>query len=106
MNYRMGTRIVLDEEKIKREGKYNLEKIYKNIDEIAEESGLIKKNKYTYICKGDEKDLAALGIFNFQNLVEEEWFTKNVKEWTLINRKEGNEDLIEVCKKHYNCAWE
>ncbi len=106
MDYKRGTRIVLDEEKIKREGKYNLKEIYKNIDDIAEEAGLIKKNKYTYICKGDEKDLAALAVFNFQNLVEEEWFTKNVKEWTWINKKEGNENLIEVCKKHYNCAWE
>ena len=25
------------------------------------------KNKYTYICQGNEKDLAALGIFNFMN---------------------------------------
>ncbi len=106
MNYRMGTRIVLDEEKIKKEGKYNLEKIYKNIDEMAEESGLIKKNKYTYICKGDEKDLAALGIFNFQNLVEEEWFTKNVKEWIWLDKKEGNQDLIATCKKYEEGIWD
>ena len=45
MEYKRGTRIVMDEDKIKREGIYNLEKIYKDIDNIAEYAGLIKKNK-------------------------------------------------------------
>ena len=105
MDYKRGTRIVMDEEKIKREGIYDLEKIYEDIDNIAEYAGLIKKNKYTYICQGNERDLAALGIFNFMNLVKKEWFTKNVKEWTWIDKSEGNTDLIETCKKHYKCVW-
>ena len=105
MDYKRGTRIVMDEDKIKKEGKYDLDKLYQNIDELAEHAGLIKKNKYTYICQGNEKDLAALGIFNFMNLVEEEWFTKNVKEWIWIDRKEGDTDLISTCKQHYDCAW-
>ena len=91
MEYRRGTRIVMDEDKIKREGIYDLENIYKDIDNMAEYAGLI--------------DLAALGIFNFMNLVEEEWFTKNVKEWTWIDRKEGNTDLIESCKKSNEGIW-
>ena len=105
MTYRLGTRIVLDEEKIKREGQYDLKKLYQNIDELAEYAGLIKKNKYTFVCKGDEKDLAVMGIFNFMNLVEEEWFTKNVKEWTWISKKEGNTNMIEYCKKHNEGVW-
>lgn len=105
MDYKRGTRIVLDEEKIIKEGKYDLNKLYQNIDELAEHAGLIKKNKYTYICQGNEKDLAALGIFNFMNLVEKEWFTKNVKEWTWIDRKEGNTDLIESCKNYNEGIW-
>ncbi|EIA3709889.1 hypothetical protein K7F24_001000, partial [Campylobacter jejuni] len=40
----LGTRIVLDEEKILKEGKYNLEDMYKMIDEYAKESGMIKIN--------------------------------------------------------------
>ena len=95
----------MDEDKIRREGKYDLDKLYQNIDELAEHAGLIKKNKYTYICQGNEKDLAALGIFNFMNLVKQEWFTKNVKEWTWIDRKEGDTDLISTCQQHYNCVW-
>lgn len=105
MDYKRGTRIVLDEEKIIKEGKYDLNKLYQNIDELAEHAGLIKKNKYTYICQGNEKDLAALGIFNFMNLVEKEWFTKNVKEWTWIDRKEGDTDLIESCQNYNEGIW-
>ena len=43
MDYKRGTRIVMDEEKIRREGIYDLEKIYEDIDNIAEYAGLIKK---------------------------------------------------------------
>ena len=98
MEYKRGTRIVMDEDKIKREGIYNLEKIYKDIDNIAEYAGLIKKNKYTYICQGNEKDLAALAIFNFHK-------TKNVKEWTWINKEEGDENLIEHFKNENEGVW-
>ncbi len=105
MDYKRGTRIVMDEDKIRREGKYDLDKLYQNIDELAEYAGLIKKNKYTYICQGNEKDLAALAIFNFHKLVEAEWFTKNVKEWTWINKEEGDENLIEHFKNENEGVW-
>ena len=105
MDYKRGTRIVMDEDKIRREGKYDLDKVYQNIDELAEYAGLIKKNKYTYICQGNEKDLAALAIFNFHKLVEAEWFTKNVKEWTWINKEEGDENLIEHFKNENEGVW-
>ena len=90
----LGTRIVLDEEKILREGKYNLDEMYKLIDEIAAESGLIKVDKHTYHCKGSDKDLACLGILVYRNLINYEWFTLNVKEWDWLSEKEGNETLI------------
>ena len=105
MDYKRGTRIVMDEDKIRREGKYDLDKVYQNIDELAEYAGLIKKNKYTYICQGNEKDLAALAIFNFHKLVEAEWFTKNVKEWTWINKEEGDENLIEHFNNENEGVW-
>ena len=105
MDYKRGTRIVMDEDKIRREGKYDLDKVYQNIDELAEYAGLIKKNKYTYICQGNEKDLAALAIFNLHKLVEAEWFTKNVKEWTWINKEEGDENLIEHFKNENEGVW-
>lgn len=37
-----GIKIVMDEEKILREGKYSLEEIYKNIDYLAEFSRMKK----------------------------------------------------------------
>ncbi len=102
----LGTRIVLDEEKILRENKYDLNKMYELIDEIATESGLIKIDKYIYHCKGNDKDLACLGIFVLHHLVEYDWFTLNVKEWDWISEKEGNSDLIEFYKKGGGGAWQ
>lgn len=105
MDCQRGTKIVLDEEKIMKEGKYNIEELCKEIDEMAENAGLIKKDKLLYMCKGDEKDLAAMDIFNFDYLSEEEWFKENVKEWIWLNNKEGNENLIEICKEDKVGIW-
>ena len=41
-----GIKIVMDEEKIIREGKYTLEEIYKNIDDLAEFSRMKKIDKF------------------------------------------------------------
>ncbi|NDJ28045.1 hypothetical protein DMB95_09350 [Campylobacter sp. MIT 12-8780] len=90
----LGTHFELDEEKIKREGIYNLETMYKTIEEIALEVGLIKIDKNTYHCKGNQYDLAKLGILVYNNLMNFKWFTLNVKKWTWISEKEGNESLI------------
>ena len=46
-----------------------------------------------------------MGIFNIQNLLEQEWFTKNVKEWILIDRKEGDTDMKEYYKRHNEGVW-
>lgn len=99
----LGTKIILDEEKILREKKYNLAQMYEIIDEMALESGLVKINKHTYHCKGNEKDLACLGIFIQYNLMEAEWFVKNVAEWIWISEREGDLDIIatERAKNNY-----
>lgn len=102
----LGTRIVLDEEKIIREGKYDLESIHKAIDEYAEESGMIKVDKETYHCKGDKYDLGCITIFLYGCLIDSEWFTKNVKEWIWISEKEGNSDLISFLKKEKEGVWQ
>ncbi|OBV28815.1 hypothetical protein BKN38_07820 [Helicobacter sp. CLO-3] len=102
----LGTKIILDEEKILREDKYDLEQMYQLIDELARESGLIKIDKHTYHCKGNEQDLACLGIFVYKNLVEHDWFTLNLKEWIWISEKEGDSDLIDFCKKEGEGVWQ
>ena len=90
----LGTKIVLDEEKIIKENLYDLTKMYEFIDSIAYDCNLIKIDKYTYHCKGDKYDLSNVGLFFFHYLMKKEWFTKNVQEWTWISEKEGNESLI------------
>lgn len=102
----LGTRIMLDEEKILKEGKYDLEKMYALIDEVALETGLIKIDKHTYHCKGNEKDLACLGIFLYKNLIRCDWFTLNVKEWYWLSEKEGNKDLIATNKARNMGVWQ
>ncbi|BEJ86630.1 hypothetical protein B10525_17630 (plasmid) [Campylobacter jejuni] len=85
----LGTRIVLDEEKILKEGKYNLEDMYKMIDEYAKESGMIKINKETYHCKGDKYDLGCMTLFIYKYLIDSEWFTKMQKNgFGLVKKKE------------------
>lgn len=102
----LGTRIVLDEEKILKEGRYNLEDMYKTIDEYAKESGMIKINKEIYHCKGDKYDLGCMTLFIYHYLINSEWFTKNAKEWIWISEKEGNSDLISTSKVEGEGIWE
>ena len=56
-------RIVLDEEKILREGKYKLDELYAYLDEIAQKSRLTKQDKFTYLSSGDENDLGRVALF-------------------------------------------
>lgn len=99
----LGARIVLDEEKILRENVYDLEKMYNAIDEMAQDSGLVKIDRHTYHCKGNEKDLACLGIFIHNELMAQDWFLQNVKEWIWISEREGDLDIIatERSRNHY-----
>ncbi|WP_276883235.1 hypothetical protein [Campylobacter cuniculorum] len=101
----LGTRFILDEEKILREDKYDLDKMYEIIEEMANKCGLIKIDKNTYHCKGDREDLGRLGVFAFHNLVECDWFTLNVKEWEWLSEKERNSDMISFCKENNEGVW-
>ena len=101
----LGTRFVLDEEKILRENKYDLDKMYAKIEEMAKECGLIKIDKNTYHCKGDKEDLARLGGFVLDYLVESEWFTLNVKEWECLDSDEGNENMINYFQSKNRGIW-
>ena len=100
----LGTKIVLDEEKIINEGKYDLQEIYRKIDELASENYLIKKDKYTYFAKGDSQDLSNLGIFLYDCLVEKKWFTQNIEEWKWLDG-ETEDDLISEMKRHNFGVW-
>jgi len=86
-----GIRIVMNEEKILKEGKYDLDKIYQAIDEIAEFAKMRKIDKYYYVSINDTP--SALGCFAWSNLRKLEWFMDNVKEWTWYD-DEGVSDII------------
>ena len=101
-----GVRIVLDEEKILREGKYKLDELYAYLDEIAAKSKLTKQDKYTYIGKGDDKDLSRVGIFTVVEAVGNEAITRNVKEWLWLADGEPYLDVIAESKKEGVGVWE
>ena len=64
----LGTKIMIDEEKVLREKKYKLDVIYEYLDKLAKQCDLIKINKNTFHAKGDEKDLANIALF-FSSLI-------------------------------------
>ena len=92
-------RIVLDEEKILREGKYKL-------DEIAKEAKLVKQDKCNYLSSGDKNDLARVGIFTINNAIENEAITKNVKEWYWLIDGKPYINIIEDLKGKSVGVWE
>lgn len=106
MSYARGTRIVLDEEKMQNNPEYTADDVYNIIDEMAKDSGMVKKDKNTYMCRGNKYDLSALGIFIFKKLVLFDWFTKNVKEWVWLDELEGNTDIIAILKNSNKGIWQ
>lgn len=92
-----GIKIVMNEDKIIKEGKYTLEEIYAGIDELAEFSRMKKIDKYYYVSKNDTP--SDLGCFVWSNLEEQEWFVENVKEWLWLDKKEGINDIIKFIEK-------
>ena len=102
----LGTKIVIDEEKVLREKKYKLDVIYEYLDKLAKQCDLIKIDKNTFHAKGDENDLANLGMFMCRYAVENEWLTKNIKEWICISERSGNEDMVERFKREKMGVWE
>ena len=99
-------RIVLDEEKILREGKYKLDELYAYLDEIAKEADLTKQDKCNYIGKGDEKDFSRVGIFTVVEAVENEAITRNVKEWYWLKNGVLCDDIIATSKAEGEGVWE
>lgn len=99
----LGTRIVMNEDKIIKENKHDLSKVYKAIDEHASECSLIKQDKFTYTCREeDEQDFPHLMKFTHLILMKSPWFRENVKEWLWLDDEEGNGDLIKTTNELLN----
>lgn len=99
----VGTRFVLDEEKVLREQKYDLEAMYRVVDEVAKKAQLKKIAKNHYVFEGKD-DLAHLGIFVFNHMSKYEWFTKNLISWTWMD-EDGDDDLIALLKGRNKGVW-
>jgi cpp29 len=50
--------------------------------------------------------LANLGLFICHYAAQNEWITKNVKEWVWIDEDEGNENMMAKLKKENIGVWE
>jgi len=92
-----GIKIVMNEDKILKENKYDLEKIYNAIDEIAKFSKMKKIDKYYYVSKNDTP--SELGCFVWTNLEKKEWFIKNVKEWIWYEKNGQQVDIFKILEE-------
>lgn len=97
---KFGIQILMNEEKIINENKYDLNSIYNEIDRLAEFAGMRKIDKYNYTSKNDSP--SELGCFVFSNLQECEWFMQNVKKITWFDPEDGIQDVLEHIKSKKN----
>ena len=101
-----GVKIVLDEEKILREGKYKLDELYAYLDETAKIAKLAKQDKYTYVGNGDKEDFSRVGIFCIAEVIDNEAITKNLKEWYWLKNGVLCDDVIATSKAEGEGVWE
>ena len=72
--------IVLDEDKIQREGRYDLDEFYAYLDYAAKEAKLTKKDKCNYLANGDKNDNARVAVFTLCLINKNKAITRNTKE--------------------------
>ena len=98
----MKVEIVLDEDKIRAEGEYEVEEIKRCVCNPFEQKGLRKvettDGSIVYCDKDRENDYAWLWSANL-TLVDEDWFVRYVKKW-IWEGEYGQEDIITGFSKH------
>ncbi len=88
--------IEFDEEKIKDDGKYDLQKMYACLAERFTENGLKVLENGVYIDEGKEKDLMHFMAIA-TSLPGIEWFKRYIKKWDWYEDDwDEPEDLIET----------
>ncbi len=88
--------IEFDEEKIKKEGRYDLHKLYANLRKSFEGAGLKTVTDGVFVDNGNEEDLnefmALASVFS-----KIDWFTSAIKRWDWFQEDmEEAEDLIKT----------
>ena len=76
----MKMEIAFDEEKVRREGKWDIEKMYGFVDKFFAEHRMSKAGKGMYNGTNDKDEFALMGIA-IGRFRKTEWFTENVKVW-------------------------
>ena len=98
----MKVEIVLDEDKIKAEGEYEVDEIKRCVCVPFEEKGLRRletgDRTIVFCDKNRDNDYAWLWRANLI-LVDEDWFVRYVKKW-IWEDEDGQEDVIAGFKKH------
>lgn len=97
-------KIVMDEEKIIGEGRYDLSVMLSTIDSIFTNHGLPRQSDGMYTGTGRTDDYARFWRIIWA-LAKKEWFIENVKEWLWYNSDDGRdendfavEDILAFCK--------
>lgn len=91
------TKFELDEKKAEQLYGKSINEIYAEIDEIAKDCNLIKRDKGFYENnEGKNTDLGYLGSFVFTEMSDKEWFVKSVKTWTMYNENDGEENVLDI----------
>ncbi|MDR1014777.1 MAG: hypothetical protein LBL86_07355 [Coriobacteriales bacterium] len=94
----------MDDNKIAREKKYDVDKIHRAVDNVfTKKYGLIKNRDGFYLERGNASDYA-----NFWNAIlllkDQPWFLDNVKTWLWFNSDDSPDPkdfAVEDLREHY-----
>ena len=99
-------KIVMDEEKITHESRYDLSVLLSTLDSIFSNNDLPKQGDNMYAGTGKADDYAKFWRIIWA-LAKKEWFMQNVKEWLWYNSDDGKdendfavEDILAFCKEN------
>jgi hypothetical protein len=103
--------IVMDEDKILREGKYSLCEIYETIDDyFVKKLKLVKAEDGFYISSGIKSDFGNFGLAMW-TLGKKDWFMDNVDTWLYFNSEDSDssddyvvEDFKDFCMQKYRIS--
>ena len=104
-------KIIMDEEKIIREKKYDLDKMLQSLDDfLVAKLGFAKTENGFYLGKGLRSDYSHFGIA-MTTLGKKSWFMDNVDTWLYFNSEDSDdpedfaiEDFKEFCLQKYQIS--
>jgi hypothetical protein len=103
--------IVMNDDKIAREGTYNVGKLHASIDDfMVKKLGLEKGDGGFYYGRGTRSDYSHFGIA-MTTLGKKQWFMENVDTWLYFNNDDSTdpddydvEDFKDFCQRRYFSA--